>query len=106
TDRLHDAIGRQRYPSHHAQVFARDVAREEKAMPVRLDMDEILSRNPQVDREELEAMRELLSRLREQRVLRKRYDPAPIGGRRITVRDDARADPRIVRLKPVRDDAE
>ena len=62
--------------------------------------EDILRQNPQIDRNELEEMRETLRRLREQGARRKDYDLVPpFGGRRIIVVDDARAEPRPVRMK-------
>ena len=70
--------------------------------------EDILRQNPQIDRNELEEMRETLRRLRERTwasavrdsLRRKDYDLVPpFGGRRIIVVDDARAEPRPVRMK-------
>lgn len=69
-------------------------------MSERLDPTTILPNNPQVDPDELEAAREMLRRLREHGPRRKGYDlMPPFGGYRITIRDDARTDPRLVRLR-------
>ncbi|MEJ7652619.1 MAG: hypothetical protein WKH64_04335 [Chloroflexia bacterium] len=70
-------------------------------MSERFDIDEILSRNEQIDLEKLEEGRELLRRLRERGLRRKGYDLAtPYGGRRVTVQDRTGADdPRLVRLR-------
>jgi hypothetical protein len=63
------------------------------------DADDIISRNPQVDRQQLEKVRGLFRRLREKGVLQKGYGLAsPYGGQEFTVRDDPRSDPRSVRL--------
>jgi hypothetical protein len=62
--------------------------------------EDILRQNPQIDRDQLEEMRETLRRLREQGARRKDYDLVPpFGGRRVTVLDDARAEPRPTRAK-------
>ena len=62
--------------------------------------DDILPHNPGVDPQQLEEARQLHRRLREQGVRRKVYDLAPpFGGRRVSAREDAGADPRMVRLK-------
>lgn len=69
-------------------------------MSKRLNPDEILRQNPQIDREELDEARELLRRLREQGAHRKDYDLVPpFGGRRVTVLDDVRTDSRPVRMR-------
>ncbi len=71
-------------------------------MPGQVTLDEILSRNPRIDEEELEEARELLRQLRERGVRRKGYDLAPpFGGHRAAVRDarDNGTDPRLVRLR-------
>ena len=70
-------------------------------MSERFDLEEILSRNPQIDAEQLEDAREMLRRLREQGLKRKGYDLAtPYGGRRVTVVEETGAnDPRFVRLR-------
>ncbi len=68
-------------------------------MPSQIDLDEILARNPGVNREQLEEATKLFQELREQGVGRKGYDLAPpAGGHRAVVRDDARTDSRVVRL--------
>lgn len=67
-------------------------------MSERLSPEEILRKNPQIDREELDEARELLRRLREHGAHRKDYDLVPpFGGRRVTILDDAYADPRPMR---------
>lgn len=63
------------------------------------DMDDLLERNPQIDQSELEKLREALRRIREQGPARREYELEPLGGRRVTVREDVRTDTRIVRLK-------
>lgn len=69
-------------------------------MSERLNPDEILRQNPQIDREEVDEARELLRRLREQGAHRKDYDLVPpFGGRRVTVLDDVRIDSRPVRVR-------
>jgi len=70
-------------------------------MSERFDVEDILSRNQQIDLEKLEEGRELLRRLREQGLKRKGYDLAtPYGGRRVTVVEETGAnDPRFVRLR-------
>lgn len=65
-----------------------------------LDVDDILSRNSQIDHKELERFREAARQLRDLGVKPKEYDLAPpFGGRRVVVRDDPRTDTRIVRLR-------
>ncbi len=69
-------------------------------MSIRLNPDDILRQNPQVDRDELNEARDMLRRLREQGAHRKEYDLVPpFGGRRVTVLDDARTDSRPVRVR-------
>lgn len=74
-------------------------------MPDRIDVDEIISRNPQVDREQLEKAGEMARNLRDMGVHRKGYNIAsPFGRRRIAVpQDDAQTDRRAIRLKRPRD---
>lgn len=73
-------------------------------MPKRIDQGEILARNPQIDPKRLEESREMLQRLREMGVQRKGYDLAPpFGGRRASVQDDVRPDPRVVRRRDAPD---
>lgn len=56
--------------------------------PKALDPEEVLARNPQIDRRQLDEFRELLRRLQEQGIQRKDYELAPpFGGARVTVRD-------------------
>lgn len=69
-------------------------------MPEPFDVDELLEHNPQIDRERLEEARELHRRLREAGVRRKAYDLAPpFGGRRASVREDAKSDSRVVQVR-------
>lgn len=58
----------------------------------RMDLEEILRQNPQINEQELDKAREMLRRLQDQGVHRKEYDLIPpFGGRRVTVLDDVRA---------------
>lgn len=67
-------------------------------MTERLTLEQILRKNPRVDREDLDEAREMLARLREHGAHRKEYDlVSPFGGRRVTVLDDVCADPRPIR---------
>ena len=69
-------------------------------MSERFDANEILALNPQVDREQSEAVMDLHRRLQEAGVQRKSYDLAPpFGGRRASVQDDARSDVRVIRKR-------
>lgn len=69
-------------------------------MSKRLNPDEILRQNPQIDRDDLDEAREMLRRLQEQGAHRKDYDLIPpFGGRRVTVLDDVRTDSRPVRVR-------
>ena len=69
-------------------------------MPEPFDLEKILSRNPHINRDQLEEGRDLLRRLRDGGARRKNYDLAPpFGGRRAAVRDDANTDGRRVRLR-------
>lgn len=69
-------------------------------MHAQFDLDDILSHNPQINRDQLEKARELNRRLHERGVRRKEYDLAPpFGGHRIFIHDDAHTDPRLVRLR-------
>lgn len=62
--------------------------------------EDILARNPQIDREKLEEAGEMLRRLRERGVRRKGYDLAsPLGGHRAEAQDDLRVDSRTVHLR-------
>jgi hypothetical protein len=66
----------------------------------RLNPDEILRQNPQIDLDELDEARELLRRLRDQGSHRKDYDLVPpFGGHRVTVLDDVHADSRPIRMR-------
>lgn len=67
----------------------------------RLDLEQILAGNPQIDPEQLEEAREMHRRLRERGIRRKDYDLAsPFGGHRASVQEDTGADdPRLVRLR-------
>ncbi len=68
-------------------------------MTTRIDIEDVLACNPNVDRQELKRIQELLRRLQEAGVVRKGYDLAPpLGGRRATVQDDPLSDSRLVRL--------
>jgi|GEM_PF-3583605 hypothetical protein len=68
-------------------------------MPEPLDLDEILARNAQIDREHLEETQEMLQHLRERGAHRKGYDLAPPGGgRRATIRSNARTNPGLLRV--------
>lgn len=63
-----------------------------------LDFDEILSRNPRINQDQLEQARAMLRRLREHGLQRKGYDLAPPFGRyRVSVQDNARGEPRLIR---------
>lgn len=69
-------------------------------MPTHIELEDILSRNPQIDQDELEKAREMLRHLREQGVRRKDYDLAPpFGGQRVSVRDGARTEPRLIQQR-------
>ncbi len=69
-------------------------------MAERLNEDEILARNPGVDREKLEGIAEGLRRVREEGLRPKGYDLAPpFGGRRASIQDDARVNVRVVRTR-------
>lgn len=72
-------------------------------MTEQLDLDEVLARNPQIDRSKVGRLRESLRSLRQQRPLRRGEEIEPLGGRRIVVRDgaDEHADPRVIRLRRV-----
>jgi hypothetical protein len=73
-------------------------------MPKQVDPAEILARNPQVDPDRLERALEALRRLRDRGLRRKEYDLAPpFGGRRASVQDGARLEPRLGQLAEVRD---
>ncbi len=71
-------------------------------MAKRLNPDDILSRNPEIDRDQLEEAREALRRLREMGVQRKGYDVvSPFGGgHRVSVHDEKRNEPRQLQLSP------
>jgi hypothetical protein len=61
-----------------------------------IDLEEVLSRNPQVDREKLQESRALLRDLRERGTRRKRYElDGPFGGERASVRDNVRNEARV-----------
>jgi hypothetical protein len=69
-------------------------------MPEHLSLEDILDRNPQINRERLEESRDLLRRLRSRRDHRKGYDLVPpFGGRSANIRDDAGAESRRVKLR-------
>jgi len=69
-------------------------------MPEQIDVDEVLSRNPQIDGEELAKAREMLQQLRGQGVRRKGYDlGSPFGDHRASVKEDVRRNSRLVRLR-------
>lgn len=69
-------------------------------MNKRLNLDEILRKNPQIDRNELDEAREMLRRLQEQGAHRKDYDLVPpFGGRRVVVQDDAHIDSRSLGVR-------
>jgi len=73
-------------------------------MPEKIDLEKILEANPHIDREELERSEELRRKLRELGIRGKQYDLAPVlGGRRVTMLDDAHADSRPIRSKRRRD---
>ena len=60
-------------------------------MPKEIDLEEILSQNPQIDPDKLADSREMLRKLRERGVRRKDYDLAPpFGGRRAIIQDKVR----------------
>lgn len=68
-------------------------------MNTRLNLDQVLGKNPQIDRDELDEAREMLRRLQEQGFHRKDYDLVlPFGGRRVKVLDDTRTDSRPLRM--------
>lgn len=77
-------------------------------MAKRLSPDDILARNPEIDRDQLEEAREALRRLREMGVQRKGYDVvSPFGGgHRVSVHDEKRNEPRQLRVRPGHDTAE
>lgn len=62
--------------------------------------DELIDRNPKLDRELIQRNDEMSERLREQGVQRKGYDLVPpFGGHKVTVQDHPGADRRLVRLR-------
>jgi len=64
------------------------------------DLEELLSRNPHVDLEKLDAWRKTLRALREKGVRRKGYDLAPhFGGHRASFQDRSYSDLRLARRK-------
>lgn len=68
-------------------------------MPKEVDLGEILDRNPQVDPDRLEHTMETLRRLHEKGFRRKEYELAsPFGGRRVSVQDGTRREPRLGHL--------
>lgn len=69
-------------------------------MMERLNEDEILAHNPRIDQEKLGEVTENLHRLRDEGLRPKGYDLAPpFGGRRASIRDDARVNVRLVRTR-------
>jgi hypothetical protein len=69
-------------------------------MPERVELEEILIQNTQIDEVELSKARELLRRLREQGVRRKDYELVPpFGGHRVSVRDEARPEPKLIQKR-------
>ncbi len=73
-------------------------------MPEKIDLGEVLARNPQVDPSRLEETMETLRRLHEKGLRRKEYELAsPFGGRRAAVQDNTRMEPRLGHLAKARD---
>lgn len=69
-------------------------------MPKRIDLDEIVEKNPHVDPEKLRESMELLEELRNRGVYERGYQLVPpFSGRRIQVIDNSAEDPRTVHLK-------
>ncbi len=69
-------------------------------MSERFDADDVLARNPHIDREQIEEGMDLHRRLRDAGLQRKEYDLAlPFGGRRASFKDDAHSDVRIIRKR-------
>lgn len=67
-------------------------------MTASMDIDDILDRNPGIDRELLEKSRELLRQLRSRGVVRKGYDLGlPSGGHRAMPSETPQADIPVVR---------
>lgn len=69
-------------------------------MPKEFDLEDVLRRNPHIDRERVKEAQELIRRLREKGVQRKGYDLAPpFGGRRVIAKDAPAAAPRLLRSR-------
>ncbi len=69
-------------------------------MSERFDADDVLARNPHIDREQVEEVMDLHRRLKDAGLQGKNYDLAPpFGGRRASVQDDAHSDVRIIRKR-------
>lgn len=69
-------------------------------MPNRLDIEDILARNPHLNIEMVNEAKELDQQLREMGLLRKGYDiVAPFGRRRLSAQDDAKLNPRHMRRR-------
>ncbi len=69
-------------------------------MADRFTLEEVLDRNPRIDREKLEESMAVLRHLREDGLARKGYDLVPPhGGRRVSAQDDARSEPRRIRSR-------
>lgn len=71
-------------------------------MPKRIEISEILKRNPQIVPEDLEKSREMLRKLRESGVRAHKYSlVSPFAGKRVSVSKvtDAETDARTFRLK-------
>ena len=66
-----------------------------KTMP---SLDEILEKNPHIDRDDLNANTSLSEALQKQGVQKKGYDLAPTGSRMIDPSETTKGDPRTVRL--------
>lgn len=70
-------------------------------MPDWMDKDEILARNPQIDRERLEKIGEMARQLRDKNPRQKGRETSPASGRRriSAQQEDGQTDPRAVRLR-------
>ncbi len=70
-------------------------------MPERIDLAEIVKKNPHIDPKQLRESMELLEELRSRGVSERGYQLVPpFSGRRVQVIDNSAEDPRTVHLKP------
>jgi len=68
------------------------------------NLDEILRRNPQIDRSDVDTMIDALTHTRTRRTPMPQVDlTEPLGGRRVKIREDVAIDSKVVRLRHLLD---